>query len=214
MSDNKKVVGFKRFSELKGKSENEEKDSSLPISPETDSDRPMNPNLSKNSNRVERLASRKNIIPKDQNFEVDVDKDLFINDIDLDDQIHETNVDFTGKVAKFPKNIKASKAYNFLENVKVSKKSIWYIMVEKDNELQMVKYNHKEGVDLNKFVSDLKEYYISKFKTNRKICDSVSNINVEGNDKYSMVRNIPNVKFDDKLLITKITEDLIRLLSK
>ena len=214
MADGKKVVGFKKFSEIKGKSKIEEIDPSLPVSPETDGDRPMNPNLSKDSNKVERLASRKNIIPQDQNLEVDVDKDSFINDIDDDERTHESNVDFTGKVAKFPKNVKASKAYNFLENVKVSKKSIWYIMVEKDNELQMVKYNYKEGVDLNKFVNELKTYYISKFKTNKKICESISNINVDGNDKYSMVRNIPNVKLDDKLLITKITEDLIRLLSK
>ena len=214
MADSKKVVGFKKFSEIKGKSKIEEIDPSLPVSPETDGDRPMNPNLSKDSNKVERLASRKNIIPQDQNLEVDVDKDSFINDIDDDERTHESNVDFTGKVAKFPKNVKASKAYNFLENVKVSKKSIWYIMVEKDNELQMVKYNYKEGVDLNKFVNELKTYYISKFKTNKKICESISNINVDGNDKYSMVRNIPNVKLDDKLLITKITEDLIRLLSK
>jgi hypothetical protein len=214
MADSKKVVGFKKFSEIKGKSKIEEIDPSLPVSPETDGDRPMNPNLSKDSNKVERLASRKNIIPQDQNLEVDVDKDSFINDIDDDERTHESNVDFTGKVAKFPKNVKASKAYNFLENVKVSKKSIWYIMVEKDNELQMVKYNYKEGVDLNKFVNDLKSYYITKFKANKRICESVSKINVDGNDNYSMVRNIPNVKLDDKLLITKITEDLIRLLSK
>jgi hypothetical protein len=39
-------------------------------------------------------------------------------------------------------------------------KSIWYIIVEKqENELQMVKYN-KEGVDLNKFIIELKSYYI------------------------------------------------------
>ena len=214
MADNKKVVGFKKFSEIKGKSKIEEINPSLPVSPETDGDRPMNPNLSKDSNRVERLASRKDIIPQDQNLEIDEDEDSFINDIDTDEITHESNVDFTGKVAKFPKNTTASKAYNFLENVKVSKKSIWYIMVEKDNELQMVKYNYKEGVDLNKFVNELKTYYISKFKTNKKICESISNINVDGNDKYSMVRNIPNVKLDDKLLITKITEDLIRLLSK
>lgn len=214
MADNKKVVGFKKFSEIKGKSKIEEIGPSLPVSPDSDSDRPMNPNLSKDSNRVERIASRKNVIPQDQNLEVDTDADTFENDIDLTDKKNEGKVDFTGKVAKFPKNTKASKAYNFLENVKVSKKSIWYIMVEKDNELQMVKYNYKEGVDLNKFVNELKTYYISKFKSNQRICESISKINVDGNDKYSMVRNIPNVKLDDKLLITKITEDLIRLLSK
>ena len=120
MAENKKVVGFKKFSEIKGKSKIEEIDPSLSIGPDTDSDRPMNPNLSKKSDKVERLASRKNIIPNDQNLEIDEDSDDFNNDIDMDEKKHE-NVETFGKVAKFPKDIKASKAYNFLENVKVSK---------------------------------------------------------------------------------------------
>jgi hypothetical protein len=87
-------------------------------------------------------------------------------------------------------------------------------MVEKDNELQMVKYNVKEGVDLNKFVSDLKTYYVNKYKSSTKVCESINNIHVDGNDKYSMIRNIPALKLDNRLLITTITEDLIKLLSK
>jgi hypothetical protein len=212
MADKKNVVGFKRFSELKSKPGVEEVD--LSLTPKTDSDIPMNPNLPEESNKIERIASRKNLIPKDQNLEVDTDADNFDNDIDLDDEKNESNVDFTGKIAKFPKNVKASKAYNFLENVKVSKKSIWYIMVEKDNELQMVKYNVKEGVDLNKFVSDLKTYYVNKYKSSPKVCESINKIHVDGNDKYSMIRNIPALKLDNRLLITTITEDLIKLLSK
>ena len=118
MAENKKVVGFKKFSEIKGKSKIEEVDPSMGLEPETIL--PANPNLSKKSDKVERIASRKNIIPEDQNLEVDEDSDDFENDIDMDDKKNE-NVDFTGKVAKFPKNTKASKAFNFLENVKVSK---------------------------------------------------------------------------------------------
>jgi hypothetical protein len=42
-------------------------------------------------------------------------------------------------------------------------------MVEKqDNELQMVKYNNKEGVDLNEFVTELKGYYIKKYSKDAK----------------------------------------------
>jgi hypothetical protein len=215
MADNKKVVGFKKFSEIKGKSKVEEIDPSLPVSPDTDSDRPMNPNLPKDSDKVSRLASRKNIIPNDQNLEIDEDEDDFDDDIDFEERTHESKVDFTGKVAKFPKNVKASKAYNFLENVKVSKKSIWYLMVEKqDNELQMVKYNVKEGVDLTKFVNELKTYYTKKYQNDSKVKSMIESICVDGNDKYSMVKNIPSVTLDGKKLITKITEDLIRLLSK
>ena len=149
-------------------------------------------------------------------------------DIDLNDENDENedfgfeaenegkqNIETFGKVAKFPKNVKASKAYNFLENVKVPKKSIWYIMVEKqDNELQMVKYNYKEGVDLGKFVNELKSYYIEKYKTEPKLQKLVESIYVDGNDKYSMVKNIPLVTVEGKKLITIITEDLIKLLSK
>lgn len=212
MADSKKVVGFKKFSEIKSKSGVKEVD--LSLTPKTDSDIPMNPNLPEDSKKVERPASRKNLIPKDQNLEINTDADDFNNDIDLEDNKNESKVDFTGKVAKFPKNVKASNAYNFLENVKVSKKSIWYIMVEKDNELQMVKYNVKEGVDLNKFVSELKTYYVNKYKSNPKICESINKIHVDGNDKYSMIRNIPPLKLDERSLITTITEDLIKLLSK
>jgi len=213
MADKKNVVGFKKFSELKSKSGIQEV--GLSLDPKTGSDIPMNPNLPEESNKVERPISRKNIIPKDQNLEVNTDSDEFDNDIDLDDKKNESQVDFTGKVAKFPRNVKASKAYNFLENVKVSKKSIWYIMVEKqDSELQMVKYNVKEGVDLTKFVGDLKSYYINKYNSEDKVKKLIESIYVDGNDKYSMIKNIPTIELDGRKLITKITEDLIRLLSK
>ena len=211
--ENKKIVGFKRFSDLKGKSKIEEVDLSSSVRPMVDSDRPANPNVPKKTNKGEKFHSREELVPKDNNFDVDNDNDEFENDINLDGETtHESKVETFGKVAKFPKNVKASKAFNFLENVKVSKKSIWYIMVEKqDNELQMVKYNYKEGVDLNKFVNELKSYYVAKYPKLKSIVESIK---VDGNDKYSMVKNIPLVEVDGKKLITKITEDLIKLLSK
>jgi hypothetical protein len=77
----------------------------------------------------------------------------------------------------------------------------------------MVKYNHKEGVDLNKFVNELKSYYITKYN-DPKVKKLIESIYVDGNDKYAMVKNIPLVEVEGKKLITKITEDLIKLLSK
>lgn len=210
-SQNRKVVGFKKFSDIKGKSKVEEVNPSMEVDADKDSDRPMNPNLPNNSRKIEKPASRKNIIPQEQDVNLPSDEEEFEEE---SNETNEKKVETFGKVAKFPKNVKASKAYNFLENVKVSKKSIWYIMVEKDNELQMVKYNYKEGVDLNKFVNELKTYYLSKNKGNKAICEAISKISVDGNDKYSMVRNIPLVEVEGKKMITKITEDLIKLLSK
>jgi hypothetical protein len=208
MAERKNIIGFKKFSDIKeSKSKIKEMDPSMEVSPDTDSDLPMNPNLPPSSKKIEKPMSRKNLMPQDQDVNLPSDENT------EDDKTNE-KVETFGKVAKFPKNTKASKAYNFLENVKISKKSIWYIMVEKDNELQMVKYNVKEGVDLNKFVNELKTYYISKSKGNKALCESISKISVDGNDKYSMVKNIPNIDIDGKKVITKITEDLIRLLSK
>lgn len=214
--ENRKIVGFKKFSDIKGKSKIEEVDLSSGAKPMTDSDLPANPNVPKDSKKVEKPASRKNLIPKEQTIDLPSDEDEMNDEIELEgEKTHEGKVDFTGKVAKFPKNTKASKAYNFMENVKIGKKSIWYIMVERDeNELQLVKYNVKEGVDLNKFVNELKNYYLNKYKENSRICEGINKINVDGNDKYSMIKGISPIEIDGRKLITKITEDLIKLLSK
>jgi hypothetical protein len=213
--ENKKIVGFKKFSDIKSKSKIDKVNPSVDAQPATDSDLPANPNMPADSKKIEKPASRKNLIPKEQTVDLPYDEDEMNDEIELEgEKTHEGKVDFTGKVAKFPKNTKASKAYNFLENVKVSKKSIWYIMVEKDQELQVVKYNYKEGVDLNKFVNELKSYYLAKNKGNKTICEAISKIDVDGNDKYSMIKGIPLIEVDGKKIVTKITEDLIKLLSK
>ncbi len=204
----KRIPGFKKFSDMKSGEKSKVEEVSPSIQPDSDSDIPMNPNLPNGSRKIEKPASRKGLIPKDQDINLD-------SDVDSSDESNESKVETFGRVAKFPKNIKASKAFNFLENVKVSKKSIWYIMVEKqDNELQMVKYNYREGVDLNKFVNELKGFYIKKYSKDPKICKLIEAINVDGNDKYSMVKNIPLVSVEGRKMISIITEDLIRLLSK
>ena len=209
MAENRKIVGFKKFSDIKSSPKIEEVE--LNGKPDTDADRPMLPNTPDESKKIEKPASRKNLQPKEQDVNLPSGE---ANEFDSEEESNE-KVKTYGKVAKFPKNVKASKAYNFLENVKVSKKSIWYIMVEKqDNELQMVKYNNKEGVDLNQFVTELKGYYIKKYAKDAKVCKMIESINVDGNDKYSMVKNIPLVTVDGRKMISIITEDLIKLLSK
>jgi len=197
----RKISGFKKFSDLKHK-ENLEEDNSV-IRPTTDSDRPANPNLPKETKKIEKRTSKRDV-PEPQ---PDENKTGEINE--------ESNVKLYGKVAKFPKKTKASKAYNFLENVKISKNSIWYILIEKqDNELQMVKYNNKKGFDLAKFVTELKFFYTKKYSDNKNILKLVESIHVGGAEEFSTIRNIPNIEVDGKKLITIITEDLIKLLSK
>lgn len=200
-----RVNSFKKFSEMSGSKTKESKeDPSTPVMPDIDSDRPANPNLPYSKEKVEKPMSTKSMMPS-QYFDEDENED--VNE--------ENDVKFYGKVAKLPKGVKASKGYNFLENVKVSKSSIWYLMVEKqEGELQMVKYNYKKGVDLSKFINELKGFYIAKYKNNPKVVKLIEAIEVDGNDKYSWIKNIPMVEVDGKKMISKITEDLIKLLSK
>lgn len=204
----RKIPSFKKFSDLK-KSNKEEMEEVQPgITPDVDSDRPMNPNLPDEGKKVQKVISRKGIVPKDQNFKLGSE---------LPDEELSENVEFIGKVAKFPRRTRASKALNFLENVKISKSSIWYLLVEKqENELQMVKYNNKVGVDMDKFVLELKGFYIKKWsKSDPKLAKLIESIEVGGKKEFSVIRNIPNVEVEGgKKLITKITEDLIKLLSK
>lgn len=124
----------------------------------------------------------------------------------------EDKVNLYGKVAKFPKNTKVKSAYQFLENIKVNKKRLWYFIVEKEeiSGLQIVKYNNKLGFNLFDFVTKLKEYYA----LNEKIKPYINELEVIGEDKFSVIKNIPNVEIDGKKLITIITENLIQLLYK
>jgi hypothetical protein len=207
----RKVATFKKFSDMK-KSNADMEEVQPGITPDTDSSRPMNPNLPNKEEKIEKMPSRKGIIPRDQN--IDLGSDL--PEID-EDQENNEKVQFIGKVAKFPNKTRASSAINFLENIKISKSSIWYLLVEKqENELQMVKYNNKAGVDMDKFVLELKGFYIKQWaKKDPKLAKLIESIEVGGKKEFSVIRNIPNVEIEGgKKLITKITEDLIKLLSK
>lgn len=211
--------GFKKFSDWKKDKMEEVDPSDLGITPKTDEDRPMFPNLPKDSNKVERMPSRKNIIPQDQNvdlpkFKTKKEEEAEAKKSAKESDVNENNVKFFGRIAKLPNKTKASKGLNFLENVKISKNSIWYILVEKqENELQMVKYNNKKGVDLGEFVKELKTFYIKKTEDPRQK-KLIESIEIHGAPEFSAIRNIPNMEIEGKKMISKITEDLIKLLSK
>jgi len=125
-------------------------------------------------------------------------------------------VEFFGKVAKFPKNVEPNKANSFLENLKVKKSKLWYLIVEKHtaedgSELQMLKYNQHAGVNLNQFLEDLRKYYVGKYP---ELKESFSNMVVGGDSKYSTIKNIPNQEIEGRKLISIIMNDLVKLLGK
>jgi hypothetical protein len=219
----RKIQGFKKFSDIKKGVNDEEMEEVQPgAQPDTDSTRPMNPNLPNKGTKVGRDASRKGVLPnlkgsEDQNQELDKPIEKVMDERGQGKEKNEGKVEFYGRVAKFPKKTKASNALNFLENVKISKNSIWYLLIEKqENELQMVKYNNKQGFDLQKFVLELKGFYIKKWaKSDPKFAKLIESIEVKGAEEFSTIKNIPNIEVEKgKKLISKITEDLIKLLSK
>ena len=126
--------------------------------------------------------------------------------------MEDKKIQFIGKVAKMPKNIKAKNAYTFLENIKVSKKKLWYILIEKDeNELQCIKYNNKIGVNLKVFVEQIKEYH----KKDKDLYEYIEKLTIDGNDKFSIIKGISDIEVKPgKKLITFLTEELIQLLYK
>jgi len=121
-------------------------------------------------------------------------------------------LEFIGKVVKMPKNTKAKNAYNFLENIKVSKSKLWYILIEKDeNKLQCIKYNNKMGVNLTLLIEGMKNYY----EKDENIQKYINELKIEGNDKFSIITAIPDVEIlPGKKMITFLTENLIQLLYK
>ena len=130
----------------------------------------------------------------------------------------EDKVKLIGKIAKFPKNTKAKNAFSFLENIRIPKKKLWYFIIEKEviedeksfEELQIIKYNNKNGVDCKSFVESLTEHY----KQDEEMYEYINNLIIDGSENFSVIRNIPNVDIDGKKLISIITEDLIKLLYK
>ena len=127
------------------------------------------------------------------------------------DKNKDNDVNFYGKIAKFPKNTKAQNAYNFLENIKVSKKQLWYILIEKDdNGLQVIKYNNKLGFNLYDFINELKKYYAQ----DEEISPYIEQLTIDGENKFSVIKNVPDVEIGGKKLITILANDLIKLLYK
>jgi len=199
---------FKKFSQISGFESSKDVEVELPVEPFGEDEIPQNPNLPYKKTKQEQTADISYMQPEGQ-----LPKNK--KDTKAADEKVDEKVKFYGKVAKFPKKVKASNAYNFLEKVKISKNSIWYILVEKqDNELQMVKYNYQKGVDLANFVNELKGFYLSKYQKDSNISKLIENITVGGNDKFSVIQNIPQIEIEGRKMVSRITEDLIKLLSK
>lgn len=142
-----------------------------------------------------------------------LNKDTITNN--SNDKKTDENVNLYGKVAVFPKNIKPSKAYKFLENVKINPEKLWYMLIQQqEDNLQMIKYNVKANIHLKEFVSTLKSYYLEKVEAYPELYEQVDKIVIEAdqNDLFVSIKNIPHIAINNKKLISIISEDLVKIL--
>ena len=214
MDINSRISSFKKFTELNEVKKEGNEEASHPIPASNVGGTPV-PNIPANATKNPVSQDTRYMKPIAQT-EKGVDyKTTEQGIVNKEVETNEKKVQLIGKIAKLPKGTKAQKGLNFMENVKIPKSSIWYIMVEKmPNELQMLKYNLTKGVDLGKFTNELKSYYSKKFQKNEKLVKLIESIQIDGNETYSWIKNIPLIEIEGKKLISVITEDLIKLLSK
>jgi len=127
-------------------------------------------------------------------------------------------IELYGKVAKMPKNLKASEAYNELQKIKIDSKKIWYFIIENtvniknDGEqeiVQVIKYNPDNRVDLKDFLNDLKSFYNVNDK---EIYEHIKKVKIVGSKDFIAISNISNTEINGKKLISIIVEDLVRIL--
>lgn len=124
------------------------------------------------------------------------------------------SINIYGKVAAFPEPIKPSTAYKYLEHVKINKDKLWYMLIQQQSDvLQMIKYNVKTDIVLEQFGLDLIKFYKEEYGDRPEVLEKLNQITVSGQPEFLTFENIDSqYSFDGKKLITRLVEDLIRLL--
>jgi hypothetical protein len=111
-----------------------------------------------------------------------------------------------GKVANFPKNSKPSESFKKLNENSVSVENVKFIVSKQgETSLCVFKYNRDNKINLKEFSKSLNEHY----KKNPKLSKLLETVEIEGNETFSIIKNLPDEKFTDL-----VCNDLIKLLSK
>ena len=208
-----RISNFKKFVEMNEAKKIADEKNSRQVQVEDKNGMPNIPK-DKKSDKKEKPQSTRYMRPEAQS-EKGVDYKKPEHEDSDTEEVSEKKVEIYGRVAKLPKNTVASKGLKTVENLKLSKASIWYLMIEKNNDqLQMIKFNLNEGFDLKEFTNELKTYYITKYNKFPKLVKLIENITIEADTQYSWIKNIPQINVDGKKMISIITEDLIKILAK
>ena len=82
------------------------------------------------------------------------------------------------------------------------------IIEQADESLLILKYNEKHKLKLKEFVTNLVSYY----RRNPQLDKLFSEIIVEGNDTFSIIKNVPKTELNGKKVLQILNDDLINLL--
>jgi len=117
--------------------------------------------------------------------------------------------DFNGKIVSMPSNIKPSVSIVMLENNKISKDKLHYIISSQTKDsLVVLKYNKKAEIKLTEFTNTLIDYY----KLNETVKNIFDEIVVEGTKDYTIIKNIPDLLMGGEKLINVLNKNIIKLL--
>jgi len=112
-------------------------------------------------------------------------------------------VKIIGKVVHFS-GLKMQEVLEFLTSKNIDNDRCWYMVSEKGNgELHVIRHNDK-GFKIQPFVLSFMEIQVKDKKLN----ENSTQIKIEGNNNFSIIKNIPNALYD------LIRNGLIVLLSK
>ena len=116
---------------------------------------------------------------------------------------------FNGKIVSMGSSIKPSVSIVMLENKNVSKDKLHYIISKPTKEtLVVLKYNENAEIKLTEFMNSLLNFY----KTNDKIKKEFEKINIDGTEQFSIIKDIPDISFNNKKIIDILNENIIKLL--
>lgn len=120
------------------------------------------------------------------------------------------SINFFGKVATFPRPIKPSVAYKYLESLKIDRERLWYVLIQQQSDsLTMIKYNAHAGVSLDGFVAELLEFYRTEYPD---VSESMKSVTVEAGADHAVIKNIPAVSMGGRPAVAVFVSDLITLL--
>ena len=101
------------------------------------------------------------------------------------------------------KNTKPSESFKKLTESKID--TLYVVAEQPENSVSIFKYNKKAEVNLSEF----SEALINHYRKNQSLNKILENVEIKGNELFSVISNLPDTKF-----VQIVIKDLIKLIKK